>query len=114
MQDFNIGSDLRKARRAKGLKQTDVAQSTGINQSLLSAYENNNTMPSLPNFIRLCELYQVSADFILFNKDIHELTSYQKKLLEDALVYDDIIRDLHYLDESSIEKVRVFMRELLV
>lgn len=55
-------SQLKKGRLDKGLKQSDVAQKTGIKNTTLSNYENGVTEPDMDTFLTLCELYEL--DFV--------------------------------------------------
>lgn len=85
-----FGDRLRDARERLDLKQTDVANATGINNKILSGYERNISQPSLENLKSLCDYYNISADEILevhpkkVNDEGEEaifLTKEQKRLL---------------------------------
>lgn len=55
-------SQLKKGRLNKSLKQSDVAEKTGIKNTTLSNYENGVTEPDMDTFLALCELYEL--DFV--------------------------------------------------
>ena len=55
---------LRQLREEKDLKQTTVAQETGLSRSTISNYEMG-MMPSLENAIILSEYYNVSVDYLI-------------------------------------------------
>lgn len=63
-----IGSRLKKARNDKRLTQKEVFEKTGITDKSLSRYENNSTDPDNDSLRILCELYEVSSDWIIGNK----------------------------------------------
>ena len=46
---------LRKARRAAGLTQTELARRAGVTQSVISAYESGRREPALSTLVRLVE-----------------------------------------------------------
>lgn len=46
---------------------------TGIEQALLSKYENGERVPPTENLMRLAEFYNVSIDYILCRTDKAEI-----------------------------------------
>lgn len=62
---------LRRARKKKGLTQSDMAKLTGLKVSTISMYENGNREP---NF----ETLELLADF--FNIDMDTLLDKEKKV----------------------------------
>jgi DNA-binding XRE family transcriptional regulator len=64
---------LRKYRRAKGLKQSDVAKVLGLkNTSRISCWEKGIYTPNLTNALQLSLLYQVMVEG-LFVDQVHSL-----------------------------------------
>ena len=49
------GDDLRTARKARGLTQSEVAERTDLSQPLLSRIENNNVDPRIATLHRLAQ-----------------------------------------------------------
>jgi transcriptional regulator with XRE-family HTH domain len=43
---FDIGRNIRKLRKDKGLSQAELARKTGVSQKVISAYERNYRLPS--------------------------------------------------------------------
>ncbi len=60
-----IGERLRLARMIHGYTIPEVAGLTGISRGNLSSLENDRNRPSAANLARLCEVYSVSADWVL-------------------------------------------------
>jgi transcriptional regulator with XRE-family HTH domain len=64
-----MNADFAKAihalRMKKNLSQRRVAEELGISQALLSHYENGVREPKLPFVKRICDYYEVSADYVL-------------------------------------------------
>lgn len=54
MDKHFIGSNIRKERRQKHIRQTELAKNSGISNSYLSDIENNRTIPSLKTLLRIC------------------------------------------------------------
>lgn len=56
---------LSELRRRSGLSQRKVAADLKISQALLSHYENGAREPGLNFVCRVCDYYNVTADFLL-------------------------------------------------
>lgn len=56
---------LRKARKNAKLKQEEVAEILQISRSNISKYETGFMEPNLQTLKELCQLYKVSADYLL-------------------------------------------------
>ena len=56
---------LRDLREDRDLRQIDVSKAIGIDQRTLSNYETGKTNPDSFAIIKLCDFYNVSADYLL-------------------------------------------------
>ena len=56
---------LSELRRTVGLSQRKAAADLGISQALLSHYENGAREPGLNFVCRVCDYYNVTADYLL-------------------------------------------------
>ncbi len=56
---------LSRLRHEKGVSQRQAAQELGVSQALLSHYENGIREPGLAFVVKVCDYYQVSADYLL-------------------------------------------------
>lgn len=73
---------LKRLRTKKGLTQTQLANKLWLNKSIISAYENEQRMPSLEVLIKLSREFNVSMEYLLGiekNKtiDVSDLTDEQ-------------------------------------
>lgn len=57
--------NLRKLREEAGFTQLAVQMKTGIDQSLLSKYENGERVPTVENLKILAKFYNTSTDYLL-------------------------------------------------
>lgn len=115
-----VGERLRRARKNKGLKQTQVKERTGINNKTLSGYENGVSEPDLDTLKILADLYEVSIDWLSGHTDdptppptkkseTDDLESvffyeWEKLSEEDKKKALDHIRYLRYLAEQENKK----------
>ncbi|HIS86014.1 MAG TPA: helix-turn-helix transcriptional regulator [Candidatus Faecivicinus avistercoris] len=58
-------NNLRVLRKRRGLSQVAVQMATGIEQALLSKYENGRRVPPTETLMILSDFYDVSIDYIL-------------------------------------------------
>jgi len=56
---------LKELRKSRGYTQVSVQMQTGIEQALLSKFENGERVPPTETLVRLAEFYNVSTDYIL-------------------------------------------------
>ena len=56
---------LRDLREDRDLKQTDIAELLGIQQTVYSRYERGHQTIPLEHLVKLAEFYQVSVDVLL-------------------------------------------------
>ena len=56
---------LKEIRKSRGYTQVFLQMQTGIEQALLSKFENGERVPPTESLVRLAEFYQVSIDYIL-------------------------------------------------
>ena len=60
---------LRELRKSRGYTQISLQMQTGIEQALLSKFENNERIPPTETLLRLADFYHVSIDYILCRTD---------------------------------------------
>lgn len=60
-----IHEKIRKARTEKGFTQKELAEKINVTQKDISRWENKERTPSLDSIKSLCEVLEVSADYLL-------------------------------------------------
>ena len=64
-----MGDRLKQLRKARGLTQLAVQMKTGIEQALLSKFENGERIPPTETLVKLADFYEVSVDYLLCRTD---------------------------------------------
>ena len=64
-----MNNRLKELRKSRGYTQISLQMQTGIEQALLSKFENGDRIPPTETLIRLAEFYDVSIDYILCRTD---------------------------------------------
>lgn len=68
MYKETFGQKLRKAREDNEISQQEAAKRVGVSQQNLSKYERGLLEPSIETIGKLCDLYFVSADWLIGTK----------------------------------------------
>ena len=66
-------TNLKSLRNSKGYTQITVQLNTGIEQALLSKFENGERIPPTESLMILADFYNVSIDYILCRTDVMEV-----------------------------------------
>lgn len=61
----SFGERLRMAIEAKGITQTELGQRVGRNRKMISMYVNGARYPSFEAFYMICNVLNVSADWLM-------------------------------------------------
>lgn len=64
-----VKNNLKLLRKSKGYTQIALQMKTGIEQALLSKFENGERIPPTKTLIKLADFYNVSIDYILCRTD---------------------------------------------
>ena len=65
MNTSSIGKRIRKYREAKGWRQEDFAEKTGLSVTYTGMIERGEKVPKLETFITIANVLEVSADLLL-------------------------------------------------
>ena len=60
-----LSNKVASLRYAKGWEQQEAAARMGVSPTWISHIERGARLPSLPNFVKICLCYEVSADELL-------------------------------------------------
>ena len=64
---------LKELRKSRGYTQVSLQMQTGVEQALLSKFENGERIPPTETLVRLADFYNVSIDYILCRTDKSEI-----------------------------------------
>lgn len=63
----NIGKNVQRERKKKGLTQEQLAEAAGISWSAVSRFETGQSMPSLERIIKIAEVLDVGIETLLYD-----------------------------------------------
>lgn len=83
----------------KGVNGKELGERLGLKKSPLTDWKNKKAKPTLEQIIKICEIFEISADFLLFGKnpvDKYNLLSKADRELVDNILnrYKDIRSEL--------------------
>ena len=62
---YELAENIKKLRMNKHLTQTQLAQKLGVGTSIISAYENQDRLPSISMLIKLSYEFNVTVEYLL-------------------------------------------------
>lgn len=91
----------------------ELGEKLDLKKSPLTDWKNGKSKPTAEQIKRICEIFAVSADYLLFAKSSESLTVQEKKLIESyrscSPERQAIIRELlnvpEETEESSLSKI---------
>jgi transcriptional regulator with XRE-family HTH domain len=90
---------LFEIRTIKKMSQVNLSVKIGVAQETISAYENGRSYPSVDTLLKLCEIFNVSADYLLDKTNISTPVNHllvdnlNSKELEIIALYRDMPAD---------------------
>lgn len=93
-----LGQQIRNLRISNGMTQTQLAFRLGVVKQSVGNWETDNIMPSVEMLVKIADLFQVSADYLLDRED------YENK----GLQYIDVTG----LSDDEIEHVRMIVEDI--
>jgi transcriptional regulator with XRE-family HTH domain len=66
-KSYPIHSKIKELRNSNGWKQRDLAEKIGTDSRMISLYESGKSIPSAEVIAKIAEVFNVTADYILFN-----------------------------------------------
>ena len=73
--DTVLKNNLKLLRKERHLTQIALQTKTGIEQALLSKYENGERIPPTTTLMNLADFYNVSMDYIMCRTDVPEINT---------------------------------------
>ncbi len=65
----NIGTKIKEIRLEHKLSQTKLAKMLNVSQDTISLWERNISLPSADYIIKICKVFDVSANYLLGLED---------------------------------------------
>lgn len=66
----------------KGLSGRELGDKLNLKKSPLTDWKNNKARPTLEQIEKMCEIFAISSEYLIFGKESKELSSEEQELLE--------------------------------
>lgn len=66
LRPLHLATNLKKYREARGMGQTELAESIGVTRELIWAFESSRRNPSVPTLATIAQVLDVSVDTLLW------------------------------------------------
>ena len=81
---MDIGTKIKNARIAAQLTQEQVADALGVSRQTMSNWENGKTYPAIISVIKMSDLYGISLDHLLKEREEMPMSNYMDYLEEST------------------------------
>lgn len=96
-----IGERLAEVRKDNGDKQADLARKLSVSLAAVRSWEQDKSSPSHDVLVHICQLYQISSDYLLGISNIDPI--YVRQRYENQLSDEDM-RELRDFREYLLWK----------
>jgi transcriptional regulator with XRE-family HTH domain len=88
---MDIGCRIKELRKKRGLNQPELGKIVNLTGSTISAIEMGKNNPTPETIIKLCEFFEVSADYLLTGKEEPTGISEEEREILEILRKDDAL-----------------------
>lgn len=102
----NWGERIRERRKALRMSQAELAAHLGITQNQISKYERGVDSPSIENLIKMVNLFETTADYLLGLSPMPELSKLDVSPAEAEMIA--LMR--HYTETGQTQLLEIVQR----
>ena len=96
-----VGKRIRKAREAAGFTQEKLAEMVGVSRTAVVRWESGEVDPTIDHLVKITELLDVSADFLLGTGGKDRMVEVLKEM---ASSLNSIVSELEYENNEKEQK----------
>ncbi|MCP4137601.1 MAG: helix-turn-helix transcriptional regulator [bacterium] len=119
-KNLPIAKRLKELRKEKNLKQNELAEQMGMDNKMISHYENGKSIPSIDALMKIAVIFDISVDYLLFEESPRRplKQSGDRELIEyvsnmDKLTEEDRDSIKHIIKSLIVKnKVKSFMSDV--
>lgn len=94
--------------KVNNLTGIELGQKLGLKKSPLTDWKNQKAKPTVEQIITMCEIFAISSEYILFGKELKQLTEEEQRLIDAYRKADPAMQGAarKLLDVSETEQER--------
>lgn len=110
-----MGNRIKELRKENGMTQDDIAKKLGLTRSAISSYERNRLEPTFQNIIKLADMFDVSAKYLM-GLSISRNGENTDKRQDIKVEVKNLMSDISVDDELTYNKKRLTRptREMII
>ena len=112
MVNLEIGNRLKDLRLKKEMTQKEVADELHVSFQSISKWELNKSYPDLDNLVKLCQLYDVSLDYVVGHRDKSVFEKFISSLKRSEKEDKKMTSDFRKMLWNSSEYIVMFDKSL--
>lgn len=82
---MTMGEKILNMRKARGWSQEELAERIGVTRQAVSRWESNSAKPDADKIIAICDMFGVSADYLLRDQFGGELSARQQDQPQESI-----------------------------
>ena len=98
MENVSFGSRLKNLRNEKNLTQKELSDLLHVSRSNISKYEQDSQFPDLSTLHQICDIFNVSMDYLLCKADYRNV---------DELIDETAEQLIHAFEKAGIRKEEI-------
>lgn len=107
---MNLGENIKKLRKEKGLSQEQLAEMLNVSRQAVSKWESGKTYPDIDNLILLKGIFNVTLDDLIINDDktkSEDTIESSKSCANNEIEYDrdEEVEEVEEDDELSVNLI---------
>lgn len=102
-----IGRTIKALRETYNLTQTEIAKKLGVAQQTYAGYENGKHEPSIETIIRLCDIFNVTMDYLTGRWDGIDEDKFTDTMIENQEMINEAIEFFQNQKEQEERFMRI-------
>lgn len=100
---MTLGERIAQLRKNKNMTQEDLAEELSVSRQTISSWENDGSLPSTDQFVKLAKCFDVSLDYLILNKEEEKNNKDENKEMKFHILNIKYGYILHYRFYAFVE-----------
>ncbi|MBE6938062.1 MAG: helix-turn-helix transcriptional regulator, partial [Ruminococcaceae bacterium] len=101
---MTVGEKIQAYRKQLGMSQEELGQKLLVSRQTISLWENDQTVPTIDNLLRLSDIFEISVDEILNSESKEQNSEIQPNELYQFVFSKDELDEIYRLQRKNIYK----------
>ena len=111
---MTVGEKIQAYRKRLGMSQEELGQKLLVSRQTISLWENDQTVPTIDNLLRLSDIFEISVDEILNSESKEQNSEIQPNELYQFVFSKEELDEIYRLQRKNIYKRPIIFTVLCV